>query len=44
MAWPDDAEAAEAVLLRRPLTVNRNWRPPETVADLLRENAEHGVD
>jgi hypothetical protein len=38
-----DAEAIERVLLRR-LMVHRNWMPPETVADLERENLAHGLE
>ncbi len=37
------AAAIERVLLRRPVLSTRNWAPGETVADLERENAEHGV-
>ena len=44
VTWPTDLDDIEAVLLRRPQTANRNWRPPETLDDLRRENAEHGVD
>lgn len=32
----------EAVLACRPRFEDRNWEPPETVADLIRENREHG--
>lgn len=42
---PDDVRARiEAVLLVRPDRANRNWMPGETVADLIEENAEHGLD
>ena len=34
----------EALLLRREDDRNRNWRPHETVQDLERENASHGVN
>lgn len=42
---PDETErrAIEAALLARPLHASRNWIPGETVADLLAENAEHGL-
>ena len=40
---PDDAFAIEAALMRRPVEQSRNWQLPETVDDLLRENAEHGL-
>lgn len=33
----------EATLLKRPDPVTRNWLLTETVVDLQRENAEHGV-
>lgn len=41
VALPPDLPAIEAALLRRSLPQTRNWASPETVADLLRENAEH---
>lgn len=41
--WPADADAIEAVLLRRPDPGSRNWTEAETVADLEAENREHGV-
>ena len=40
--WPDDVEGIEEALRAR-LTDNANTAPGETVADLLAENAEHGV-
>ena len=46
---PRNWRAIEAELLRRPHGRNpadaptRNWEPGETVADLRRENAEHGI-
>jgi len=40
---PVEREAIERLLLRRP-AVNRNWHEPETVADLARENREHGLE
>ncbi len=40
---PQAIERIEAVLKVRPLPQNRNWKPPETVEDLERENAEHGL-
>lgn len=42
--WPRDAEAIEAVLSARPQVANRQWRPGETIRDLLAENREHGVN
>ncbi len=49
VVWPRDWAAIEAVLLRRPAITpmradTRNWERPETVADLERENAEHGLE
>jgi len=46
---PRNRRALEAELLQRPFGRNpadaptRNWEPGETVADLRRENAEHGI-
>ena len=46
---PRNRRAIEAELLKRPFGRNpadaptRNWEPGETVADLQRENAEHGI-
>ncbi len=40
--WPASRAEIEAVLALRP-GLNRNWRPGETVAGLLRENEEHGL-
>lgn len=33
VAWPAEAEALEAELLRRPFAANRNWRPDETTEE-----------
>lgn len=41
--FPKDADAIEEALGRRDYDVNRNWQPPETVADLLAENKREGV-
>jgi hypothetical protein len=41
--FPDDAEAIEAALVKRPAQKNRNWNPHETVADLRRQNFQHGI-
>lgn len=43
VSWPADRAEIEAVLLRRPDRETRSWRPDESVADLHRQNAEHGV-
>jgi hypothetical protein len=41
---PDDERVAiEAALLARPDPTTRSWLPGETVAELRRENAEHGI-
>lgn len=40
--WPKNREAIEAALITRP-QLFRNWRPGETVKDLIRENKEHGL-
>lgn len=42
LEWPADVEQIEAALDGRP-EANRNWIPGEAVADLLRENALHGL-
>ena len=39
VVWPADVEAVTSALLARPDPRTRNWSPPETAADLLRENA-----
>ena len=38
--WPDDVDLIDAALSARPMPVNRNWYPKETVADLIAENKE----
>lgn len=38
--FPPNRAEIEAALLLRPVA-NRNWMPPETLEDLLAENAEH---
>lgn len=37
--WP----AIDAALMQRPLAPNRNWTHAETLADLLADNAAHGL-
>jgi hypothetical protein len=39
---PDERAAIEAALVVRPVE-HRNWTPGETVAELLAENAVHGL-
>lgn len=41
--WPPDPIAIEAILLMRPDPNSRNWVPGETLADLIMQNAEHGI-
>jgi len=41
---PVERSAIEAALEARPLIATRNWTPGETVAELARQNAEHGVE
>lgn len=41
---PKQRVAIERLLLKRPDGATRNWRPGETIADLARENREHGVE
>lgn len=43
VALPADRDKIEYHLLKRIGTANRFWNPGETVADLIRENAAHGV-
>lgn len=39
---PDDRDAIEDAVAPREIS-NRNWRPGETVEDLIAANVEHGV-
>ena len=41
--WPTDVDSIHAALVVRVAPENRNWRQPETVPDLIAENAAHGV-
>jgi hypothetical protein len=43
--WPDAEmrKGIEALLNLRPDWANRNWKPPETLHDLLQENADHDI-
>jgi len=43
VALPATWKAIERALVKRPQPANRNWQAPETVADLQRENREHGI-
>ena len=44
VAWPEDYATIQYLLQLRPAAKTRNWRPPETAADLMFENAAHGID
>jgi hypothetical protein len=41
--WPPDPSAIAAALNVRPIPRTRNWKPGETLADLMAENLEYGV-
>lgn len=41
--FPNDRAAIEGLLVLRPNPNNRNWLPHETIDDLKKENAEHGI-
>jgi hypothetical protein len=43
--WPSEemAHGIQRLLLMRPNTTKQNWLPGETIIDLMRENAEHGI-
>lgn len=41
--WPAEADQIELLLGARGIRQTRNWRSPETVADLAAENIEHGI-
>jgi hypothetical protein len=40
--WPVERESIENLLLPRPV-LNQNWRPGETIEDLINENINYGV-
>lgn len=40
---PNNFAGIEAVLSHRPNHANRNWLPGESIADLKRENRDHGL-
>ena len=44
VAFPTDRAGIDAVLTRRPVPQTRHWRDGETITDLIKENASHGVD
>ena len=41
--FPKNINAIEQILLKRPLEINQNWLPEETIADLEKENKANGV-
>jgi hypothetical protein len=43
--WPPDElrYGIERLLLMRPDVTTQNWQPGETLIDLMRENAAHGI-
>jgi hypothetical protein len=43
VSFPEDLTAIEVELMKRPKAQNRNWSLDEKVADLVRENIEHGA-
>lgn len=42
--FPPERQGITALLARRPVPETRNWRPGESLADLVGENVTHGVD
>ena len=42
--FPPNWHSIERILISRPDEVTRNWNPGETMADLRRENTEHGLE
>jgi hypothetical protein len=43
VVWPKERRNLEAELLVRPDRETRSWRLGESIADLVKQNAEHGV-
>lgn len=41
--FPAEYSEIQRLMSLRPKDINRNWRPPETIADLRIENAANGV-
>jgi hypothetical protein len=41
--WPPNVDDIDYLLSQRPVPGTRNWRPGETLWDLIEENAVHGV-
>ncbi|HXI55313.1 MAG TPA: hypothetical protein VNO55_04610, partial [Polyangia bacterium] len=44
IVMPDQWQAIDAALMRRPFAINRNWTPGETLEELLQENADHDIE
>lgn len=44
VVWPSSRLLIEAILLKRPDVINRNWLPGETIEMLRDENIEHGIE
>ncbi len=42
--WPEYKTLIDATTSLRPVPETRNWQPGETIDDLRRENAAHGLD
>ena len=42
-SWPANVDDIERILAQRPVPSTRNWRPGETLHDLMAENIAHGV-
>lgn len=42
--FPPERQLIDAALSLRPVPETRNWRPGETVVDLIGENVAHGLD
>ena len=41
--WPPNVAEIEALVMPRPVPATRNWRPGETLSELLQENMVHGI-
>lgn len=41
--FPDEASEIERLLCRRAKRETQNWKPGETIEDLIADNVEHGV-
>lgn len=44
VVYPEERAEIERILMLRPNPLNRNWLPHETIADLIAENLEHGIE